>query len=166
LGRPGYVYARLLDAEYRPVTEAKVPAVLEALDAPPGSERKRPVTLEAVPGRPGEYRALLPHDAPGRLELTVNGNEPATLGYRVGLPPGHEMEPSGLAEAPLRALASATGGGFYREEDLHRLVAAVVPQSVGFTHRQEVLLWGWPALLLFVMLVTAEWVLRKLANLS
>jgi hypothetical protein len=122
--------------------------------------------LEAVPGRPGEYRALLPHDTPGRFELKVGGPEPATLDYRVQLPPHHEMEPAELAEGPLRELAAATGGGFYREEDLHRLAASVVPKSVAFTHRQEVLLWNPLALVLFVVLVTAEWVLRKLANLS
>ena len=85
----------------------------------------------------------------------------ALLGTRWGLSPW-----IGLAEGPLRELAAATGGGFYREEDLHRLAASVVPKSVAFTHRQEVLLWNPLALVLFVVLVTAEWVLRKLANLS
>jgi hypothetical protein len=163
VGRPGHVYARLLDAEYRPFVADRVPATLEPTD-PPGPARA--LSLDPVPGRPGEYRTLLPHDAPGRFELKVAQPEPATFGYRVLLPPGHELEPAGLADKPLRRLAKATDGGFYREEDLHALPAAILQKYSPFTVRQEALLWNPLAFLAFVGLVTSEWVLRKLTNLS
>ena len=35
-----------------------------------------------------------------------------------------------------------------------------------FTVRREELLWNWPMLLLFVGLITLEWILRKFSNLS
>jgi hypothetical protein len=42
----------------------------------------------------------------------------------------------------------------------------IEPRQSAFTVRQEVLLWNPLALLLFVGLVTTEWVLRKFSNLS
>jgi uncharacterized membrane protein len=165
LGRPGYIYARLLDSDYRPLTDPRLPAVLEAPDAPHGETRGRTVTLDAVPGRPGEYRAYLPHDAPGRFELKLTRPEPATFAYRVNLPPHHELEPAGLAEGPLRSLAAATGGRFYREEDLPKLVESIEAKNAPFTLRREVLLWNPLALLVFIGLVTTEWVVRKFADL-
>jgi hypothetical protein len=163
VGRPGYVYARMFDNEYRPYLADRVPANFEPLD-PAGPIR--PITLDPIPGRPGEYRALLPHDAPGRFELRVQQPETGALNYQVMLPPGHELEPAGLNEQQLRKLANDTGGAFYREEDLHLLAQTISPKFAQFTVRQEVLLWGPVAWTLFIGLVTAEWIGRKLANLS
>jgi hypothetical protein len=166
LGTPGYVYARLFDADFRPLKDERIPGTLEFLDAKPGHERSRSVMLEAVPGQPGEYRALLAHDAPGKYELKLNSSEPATLPYRVSLPPRHEQESIGMAEDVLREAARISGGKFYREEDLHRLSTEIETRKTVFTQRQEVLLWGRLAMILFVCVITAEWLVRKMTNLS
>ncbi len=166
LGRPCDVYARVFDAEYRPYTGERIAARLEHLDAKPGRERWRPLVLEAVHGQPGEYRASLANDAVGRFVINVEDPAPASLEYRVGLPPQHELEVAGMAEEALREAAAAGGGKFYREEDLHRLASNLEPRNASFVTRSEVLLWNWPMFLLFLGLITVEWVLRKLANLS
>jgi len=165
-GRPSSVYARLFDAEFRPLKEERVRARLEYLDAGPDSVNSQALMLEAIPGQPGEYRALLAHDVPGRFELKLETPEPASLQYRVNLPPQHELETTGMAEDVLREAARASGGKFYREEDLCRMAEQVEPRKAAFTQRQEVLLWNPLALLVFVGLVTGEWVLRKFSNLS
>lgn len=164
LGRPGYLYARLLDSEFRPVTELRIAATLEALDAS-GDAKSRPVFLDAVNGRPGEYRTYLPHDAPGRYELRLTKPEAAAFAFRVNLPPRHELEPAGMNEADLRALAAATGGRFYREADLPSMAASIEPKNAAFVQRREILFWNPLALLAFVSLVTAEWLVRKFANM-
>jgi len=166
LGQPGSVFVRLLDKSFNPRRDPQVEATLEYIDAKPGQERSRKVTLQAIAGRPGEYRALLEHDRPGRYELRIANPEPHTFSFRVELPPRHELEESGLAEAALRDLAQTSGGRFYREEDLHRLAGDIPTRMVSFTRRQEVLLWNPLALLVFVGLITAEWVVRKFSNLS
>jgi uncharacterized membrane protein len=168
LGKPARVFARLFTPEFRPLTTERIAARLERLDAKPGEERFRSVTLESVPNQPGEYVATLPNDRVGRFVLKVeSGAEPATLEYRVTLPPEHELAPSSMNEDALRKLAEQSGGKFYREEDLHRLASDVTPQQVKFTQRQEVLLWtSWWTLLAVVLLFTAEWVIRKFSNLS
>ena len=76
------------------------------------------------------------------------------------------LEGKGLNETQLKQLATATKGGFYREEDLHRLAGDVKQKYARFTVRQEVLLWGPLTWALFVGLITAEWIGRKLGNLS
>lgn len=166
LGRPAYVYARAFDPEFRPWTGERIRARLEALDGPAGPERERTLALEAVPGQPGDYRALLPNDAVGRFAVRVDEPAPAALEFRVNLPPQHELEVAGMEEEALRAAAEASGGAFYREEDLHRLAGALRPRSSPATVRRETLLWNAPVLAIFVALIGAEWVLRKFSNLS
>jgi len=166
LGRPGHVYARAFDAEFRPYAGERLTARLEPIDAKPGEGRARSLSLEPVAGQPGEYRALLAHDALGRFALKVDEPASAGLEFRVDLPPQHELEVAGMDEALLREAAAASGGKFYREEDLHRLVANLAPRKAAVTSRHEVLLWNAPMLILFVALVLAEWVLRKFSNLS
>ncbi|MBX7103069.1 MAG: hypothetical protein K1X57_03260 [Gemmataceae bacterium] len=165
VGRPGYVYARLYDSDYRPFVADTVPATLEHVDAP-GGEKAKNVSLTPVPGRVGEYRVLLPNDVAGRYELKLQQPETGSLPFRVVLPPGHELEPLGLNEPALKSLAKETGGAFYREEDLARLPSRVQQRTAPFTARQEAILWGPMALVLFLSLVTAEWIGRKFANLS
>lgn len=169
--RPANVYARLFDSEYKPVKpETKVKAKLERLDAPAGAAGAgagtKEIDLEPIPGQPGEFRALLPNDSAGRFQLKIENPETATLEYRVDLPPRHEMEVAGLAEDALREAAGLSGGKFYREEDLHRMVKEIPERKTPFLHRQEVLLWTPLALMAFVVLMTAEWLVRKFSNLS
>lgn len=167
VGRPATVKARLLSDTYTPRTEATVPATLTYLgnqEGDPVSERT--ILLRAIKGQPGEYRSLLPHDAPGRYELKVDAPGAQPLQYRVELPPHHELEVAGMADDDLRSLASLSGGRFYREEELPTLPDKVEAKQATFTQRQEVLLWNPLTLVLFVVLITAEWVLRKFSNLS
>jgi hypothetical protein len=166
VGRPGLLYARLLDSEFQPLREQQVAAEIIALDAKPGEERTQAVKLTAVEGRAGEYRVQLPHNKPGRFEVKLTSPEPATFSYRVNLPPQHELEEAGLADEALRQAAALSGGRFYQEEDLHSLVGSISPRTEPFTLRQEVLPWNFLVFLLFVTLLTAEWVLRKFSNLS
>jgi hypothetical protein len=169
LGRPGTLKARLLDKDYEPLTRPTVRATLIHHDPGEGKKREQPVELKRVRGMPGEYRTALSHDTPGRFELRVDeaeGLEPASLSYRVEQPPGHETEIAGMAEEGLRAAAQTSKGRFYREEDLHHLAADIEPRTLPFVQRQEILLWSPLTMLLFVGLITAEWVLRKFSNLS
>jgi uncharacterized membrane protein len=167
-GKPSKVYARLFGPDYRPLTAEKIPARLERLDAGPADERFHPITLEAVPDQPGEYVATLPNDRQGRFALKVeNGDESASLEYRVQLPPDHELAPLPMNEAALRQLAQLSGGTFSREEDLFGLPGKIEPRVINLSQRQELLLWTrWWVLALVIGLFTAEWLIRKFSNLS
>ena len=80
---------------------------------------------------------------------------PTTIG------PGSPRWPEFLSD-----LAEATGGRFYREENLYELVEKVESKKAPFLMRREVLLWGRLSLLVLVLLLTAEWTVRKFSNLS
>lgn len=169
LGKTGQVYARLFNRDFQPLAAERIEARLVKLDAD-GNDRDRdtPVELRPLPGQPGEYVAAVPFNRTGRFALKVDpGNDnPATLDYRVTLPPEHELAPGGLAEGEMRKLAEATGGKFYREENLHELPDDVRPQLAPYTRRTETILWNKWAMALLIGLLTLEWILRKLNSLS
>ncbi|MFO0863125.1 MAG: vWA domain-containing protein [Gemmataceae bacterium] len=167
LDQPSSVYLRLLDSKHEPRKDASVEATLEYLDAKAGGgERIRKVTLQAIPGREGEYRTLMTNDRPGKYKLTVNNPEPTSFDYEVQTPPQHELADLGLNEKALRDLAVASGGRFYREEDLHRLPSDLPVQKATFAVRQEVLLWNPLIFVVFLTLIVAEWLVRKFSDLS
>jgi hypothetical protein len=172
-GRVGQVYARLFTKDFQPVTADEIEARLLKLDADPNEKDSNvPVKLIAIRGpdnRPtGEYVATLPFNVDGRFSLRVdpNNGNPANLDYRVNLPPEHEMAPGGMAEGDMRKLAEATGGAFYREEDLFKMPAQVKPQLTTVTTRTEIILWNKWVLFLLIGLMTMEWLVRKFNGLS
>jgi hypothetical protein len=172
LGTRGSLYARLLDKDFRPLKKPVVKAFLERTDGRPGAEGEREVKLVQQSRFEGQYALYLAHDTAGRFRLRIPGEELGSPGadeffeYRVNVPPRHEQEESGMAEDALREAARVSGGRFYREEDLGRLADEVRPQAATFSLRQEVLLWNPLVFVLFVLLISAEWVLRKFSNLS
>ncbi len=172
-GKAGQVYARLFTKDFTPVTADEVEGRLVKVNADPNDAAADvKVTLTAVRGpggrATGEYVATLPFNAEGRFALKVDpGNgAPAALDYRVGLPPDDERAPGGLAEGEMRKLAEASGGRFYREEDLATLADQVKPQTVPYTTRTEYVLWNKWVLIVLVSLLTLEWVARKFNGLS
>ncbi|HEX4614003.1 MAG TPA: hypothetical protein VH092_37825, partial [Urbifossiella sp.] len=172
-GKAGQVYARLFTKDFAPVTADEVEGRLVKVGADPNDAGADvAVTLTAVRGpsgrATGEYVATLPFNAEGRFALKVDpGNgAPASLEYRVGLPPDDERAPGAMAEGEMRKLAEQSGGRFYREEDLAGLAEAVKPQYVPFTTRTEYILWNRWVMILLVGLLTLEWVVRKFNGLS
>jgi len=169
LGKSGQVYARVFDENFRLLTASEIEATLERVDAEANdTDRFSTITLTKLPGQDGEYVAPLPFNKVGRFKLTVDprNRTPATLDYRVNLPPDHERAPGGLDEEAMRKLCEATGGTFVREEDLFKLPGLIKPQSAPYARRQEILLWNRWALFAIVGLLTMEWVLRKYNGLS
>ncbi len=112
LNVPDAIFARLLDKNFNPRKDAKVEAVLEYLDAKAGEDKTRTVAFHRISGRDGEYSAVVSHDRPGRWELRINNPEPNVFRFRVDMPPRHEMEEAGLAEAALRELRASPGANF------------------------------------------------------
>src|SRR5262249_12184956 len=148
-----------------PRTESEVKATLTYLDAKPGERKTEEVVFAAIPGSPGRYRLFRKHDQTGRVEVKIEGMEGSER-YEVNLPTGHEREELPMAAELLGKAARLSGGGFYREEDLHRLSGDVEEKKTSFIHHHSILLWNPLVFLLFIGLITTEWVLRKFSNLS
>jgi hypothetical protein len=173
-GKSGQVYARILDDKFKPLKVEEIEATLERLDVDPNDrDRFTTVKLRKLDGQDGEYVAPLPFNSAGRFKLSVDPKNasPATMEYRVNLPPDHEQSPGGMAEADLMKLAADSGtkdnpGKFYREEDLHALPKNVQAQSAPSSRRDERVLWNWWAMGALVGLLSLEWFLRKFNGLS
>lgn len=167
VGTQSTIHVTLLDKDFNPRKDPKVEAELVFVDAKNAEDRKPvPITLNLHAGNRGEYSALVPHQREGRFELRVKNPDVHTFSFRVDLPPKHELEPSGLAERALRDAAQLSGGRFYREEDLHRLTSNITERKTEFSRRQDVILWNWMAIVIFLGFITMEWLIRKFSDLS
>jgi hypothetical protein len=166
LGSKGSIFVRLLNKDHTPRTDREVEATLDGFSDKDVKLSSRKIILTPVAkDRPGEYSALLVHDRAGRYELKVSNPDPYVYSFRVDVPPGHELEDTGMAEKALRDMAAVSGGQFYREEDLYRLADDITTRTVTYRDRQDVMLYPL-GLVLFVLLITSEWLLRKFSNLS
>ena len=130
------------------------------------------VSLNADADVPGIYRGRFGALPEGEYEVSVraSGYSESALKARsrfVVLPPeSGEMTQTAANEALLKQMAVASGGVFLREEDIGRLPELLSPLSSGRVVESETLIWQsywWFAAI--VMLLTAEWVLRKRAGL-
>jgi hypothetical protein len=175
-GKTGQVFARLFDQDFKPIKSERVVGLLERLNADPNDrDRVTKVILRPLSDQSGEYVTGIPFNKAGRFKLTVlpskdgnpDGIDPADLEYRVSLRPEDELAPGPMDEARMEKLTRETGGRMYREEHLHELPRAVKPQKSPLVIRHETVLWDrWWIMTTLIVLLTAEWVMRKFNSLS
>ena len=78
-----------------------------------------------------------------------------------------EKTQTAMNEQLLRDMAAKTGGAFFREESLHELPAAIPDSKREISIRMERELWSsWIYFLLLLVVISAEWVIRKLSYLK
>jgi hypothetical protein len=168
-GGTGQVYARVFNENFKLLTDDEIDATVEKLDAGPNDkDHHLPIKLHKLSGQDGEYVATLPFNDVGRFRIKVDpkNKTPAELEYRVGYSPDDEMAPGGMDEEAMRKLCDATGGKFYREENLINLPTDVKPQVTTSHSRDEWNLWNVWTMLALIALLTCEWLVRKFNGLS
>ena len=157
------VYARLFTASWDPREDERVEAVLAAGDDP---DRREDVILRAIPSQPGMYRAELSAGPPGNYRLAVAGDEIATLDFTVA-DNNREYARASLNEGLLRDLSRDTGGAYLPLARLKELPAAITDRSARLTSLREIELWSSPLLFgLIILILAAEWIVRKISELK
>tara|TARA_B100000900_G_scaffold398147_1_gene399230 strand:+ start:349 stop:828 length:480 start_codon:yes stop_codon:yes gene_type:complete len=157
------VYARLFTASWDPREDERVEAVLAAGDDP---DRREDVILRAIPGQPGMYRAELSAGPPGNYRLAVAGDEVATLDFTV-TDNNREYARASLNEGLLRDLSRDTGGAYLPLARLKELPAAITDRSARLTSLREIELWSSPLFFgLIILILAAEWIVRKISELK
>jgi uncharacterized membrane protein len=154
------------DASFAPVPDASVTA---AVVSPDGSERQLPVrpvaeskgrfTSAFVPDRPGAYHV--------RVEAT-RGRESLGTSDRWMLVGGGDREFADprLNEAWLRRVARTTGGRYVRANDAGRVASWLQETARQHADPERRDLWHQPrAIALILLLLSAEWILRRLWGL-
>ncbi|NOT30969.1 MAG: hypothetical protein HOP15_11025 [Planctomycetes bacterium] len=159
---------RVLDEDFRPSEE---PTQLVGWSGPDGVEHELLLARES--DRPGIYRGGLEPDRPGVYRAWVMGRmagrsaRVSATEFEVVLPSRENQDPAPDPEA-LRALAAKTGGVFL-ELARARALASQFPggeeQREPISSRLEDAWDGWHTLFLALLLLSAEWILRKRSEL-
>ena len=166
LGDRVLVTARVKDKEFQPLQAESFPVhVLR-----PGGATE---TLDAKQEEPGVFKAALIAAEAGSYRLWLEDPDAPDAGPRspriiTASVPSAENDDPLLDEPLLRGLAAQTGGRYARLADAPELLDSLRDPSreraVDEPEREE--LWAsWPPLLLLVGLLSAEWAVRKRANL-
>jgi hypothetical protein len=168
--RPGEsadLRVRVRDGEGRPVTNAAVDAILTR-----DGLKIATIRLAADENAGGLFRGKTAPLEPGNYEVAVQSvaiaerDAKARTDFKVEPRATGELTQLDLNEDLLRRMASATGGEYLREENISRLTDLLAPMSQGRVIESDTILWQsywWFALV--VLLLTAEWILRKRAGM-
>jgi hypothetical protein len=154
------VYARLYAPDYSPVREPTVESGYTVRVVGTAGPRQD-VVLRAVPDQPGMYRADFVALSPGVHQFAVKSDPAAVLEFNV-TEPKFESGETAMNEPLLRQMAEASGGGYFREENLWQLPETIASKAERITTAVDGELWTSP--LYFVLLLTIgslEWFLRK-----
>jgi hypothetical protein len=156
------VYARLYDSAFVPIEAPDVKGTY----ASPDGRTSGTVTLRPLPDQKGLYRGEFVAPPQGQYEFWVDRDERTRLPLNVG-ESRIEFSEIAMNEPMLRQLAVASGGAFFREEDLFKLPSTIAQRAERVKSRQEVDLWSSPAFFLLLLgVVTAEWIMRKVTQLK
>jgi hypothetical protein len=154
--------AEVLDAEYRPVPDAVV-----SVRAVSETGRETQVALQPSGRGDGRYNAVFDAQEPGLYRLELDAKAGAT---DLGTASTHLVRQDGVLErfgtwqqrAMLERIAAATGGRYWRLEDLGDLPDVIRYSKAGMIERQTLDLWNIPAVFLVLLaLKAAEWLLRR-----
>ncbi|MBI3271811.1 MAG: hypothetical protein HYZ53_22660 [Planctomycetes bacterium] len=161
------ILARAYDADFTPIEE---PVYAVSVETP--SNQRQEVELKAVPKKPGHYEGSLKPLETGTYKLWIGPEglagekERAFAAFAVAIPMREYEDPT-LDRTTLESLAQQTDGKFLPLHDLDQLPQAVKSrgESISVITREDDL-WDSPlAFLLVMLLVTAEWVLRKVSRM-
>lgn len=155
------VNAELRNERYEPINDAAVELTLIADDG--ATSRQTMVPSGQGDGR---YTATVQADGPGLYRLSMKALRGQT---EVASAQTHIRRNNGIVEhfgtqqnrALLQRIADATGGRYWRLDQLDELPEALRYSKAGVVERQTLDLWNLPALfLLLLALKGAEWLLR------
>jgi hypothetical protein len=156
------VFARLQTPTAEPLQDPSVKGVFGMRSGGKQTE----VILRAAPDHPGLYRGEFVAPLPGQYQFFVEQDLDTPLDFTV-TEPKFEFGETAMNEAMLRDIATTTRGAFFREEDLYKLPETIAAKTERVKSPLEVELWSSPLYFMLMLLVlTGEWVLRKMSQLK
>lgn len=159
--------AHLKDADFKPLRADKVTVHLKT----PGGEQQT-LELQRLRDREGAYEGAFYPNQQGEYSMWLRDAEQpemrqSEIAFKVDLPQ-LEMENPRMNEELLKLLAAGGGpGGKYLTIDrLPDIPPLIQPRQEKIPREIPLTLWDrWPVLILFALLITLEWVLRKWARM-
>jgi hypothetical protein len=169
IGEPANVEARLLDVSFQPLAQSDVTAVITVEGAAAGQ-----IAMKAQPNRPGWYRGQFIPTRLGTHTLRIDlpaDRESDKASIRGELKVGRpdlEFRNASLDRDALELLASRSAGGSYLHVDEIDRLIEMIPSKVTtlVLTGQPTSLWDrWWVMLALVLLLGAEWFVRKRVHL-
>jgi len=155
------VYAKLSNTAWEPMRDDTVRATLQDQDG-----NRQEVQLRQIPEQPGQYRAEITAPGAGRYQLSVNSDPDSPIDITV-TQPNAELDNPSMNESLLRQLAQVTDGEYFTSETIKNLPAAIINKTATLKTQTQADLWASPLIFLLIILtITAEWILRKFAELK
>ncbi len=159
-GEPVQIFAKAYDEKFK----EKQDPTIEVFVDPPAGERVK-VQLQKDKEREGYYEGVYRPGDTGQYRIWAGEEDEstrATAKFSVFIPDREEEEPI-LDIQTLKELAQeSNGGAFFPIDQVERLPEAIKKSELQLTEVKEDDLWDSPlAYLLFALLITAEWILRK-----
>jgi hypothetical protein len=164
-GESAEFFVHVLDAQYAPLDDAEVHLEVHRQDGEKGTTGT--LLLQRRPGHSGEYAGSLPGLGPGEYEARVvatrSGAEIGRDTTRFTVD-AYSVEFANLSQDVdfLRELAARTGGRYATPDRAAELWPQLPRQPRPVLLRSEIEIWNTtPFFLLFVLTLSAEWLLRK-----
>lgn len=157
------IRVRVRDAEGKSMLDAKTTAVLFR-----DGQKTAELPMASDESSGGTYRARTQPLMPGNYEVRVQveglpeAEMKARTQFTVAAKTGGELGLLHCDERMLRQMAFHSGGTYFREEELAGLTEVLRPLSDGRVIESETALWqSYWWFLPIILLLTAEWILRK-----
>jgi hypothetical protein len=164
-GEPVRLRVRFADGRLAPAEDNGVTVVVEQ----PGHKTQR-VQLHRIGVGQGDFEGVIESPSEGDyhawIALPAMEGKPPAVDFAVAAPAG-ELQRVQMDRAALEKAAKQTGGHFYTFQTARRLLKDLPPgRQVPIEPLPQKPLWNrWPVLLLFLMLLTTEWILRKVGGM-
>jgi hypothetical protein len=160
-GEKVQVFANAYDEKFEPKQDEQIDVTVD----PPAGERLR-FALTRDKTRAGYYEGEFTPGDTGPYKVWAGEEDESTRAhakFTVYIPDREDEDPT-LDEATLKELAAESNGGIYFPiDEAGKLPKAVQKSELQLTETKEDDLWDSPlAYLLFALLITAEWILRKI----
>lgn len=173
-GQAVKITAKIYDPEFKPLKQPSYPVAVGLVGAADGSDAQQSeLALNAVPDKEGQYDGSFTPARPGFYKI-IGGSE----GMRdtgQGAPElvfyvhqaGREYEQPLPNPELLRDIARASDGAFLKITEMDKLPDIVKPVSdIIYTETKEDDIWDKPIIfILFLLIISLEWVIRKLVGL-
>jgi hypothetical protein len=165
------ISAHLFKSGFEPVVDPDVPGTLVVnANAAPGQPKpaasSSEVHLQPDPDHPGFYAAQVTARTAGDYSFSVTRDPSLVLKFDAA-DPRVELADTAMNESLLKAMATASGGAFFREENLHELPARINSAASKSATVKKVPL-AFSPLLLAIMILAAcvEWFWRRKLELK
>jgi uncharacterized membrane protein len=162
-GETAILYARAMDASNQLTGEATIDATVES----PDGKSSQTLTVSAQNDQAGSYQARWRPEVSGQYKVQVKGRlgdrdlGQVELQFAVGKP-NQEFDRLDLNEPLLRRIAEKSGGRYVTLADAQQLIRELRSSERSRRKLTELSLFNLPLFfLLFIGLVTTEWILRK-----